>query len=63
MIYVITSDCNQCGACEAGCETGAIKQGETQNTIDITICSECGECADICPFQAIVVETEVAAGR
>jgi len=62
MSYVITSECNQCGACEAACETGAIKAEKTQNTIDVTICIECGVCADACPFQAIVFEEEAAQG-
>lgn len=60
MTYTITSDCSRCGACESVCETGAIKEGEKQNTIDITICIECGICADSCPFQAIVFEEEAA---
>jgi ferredoxin len=56
MTYVITKVCNQCGACVAGCESGAIQEGPDQNTIDVTFCIECGICAANCPFQAIVFE-------
>jgi ferredoxin len=61
MPYVITSDCQQCGACAAGCESKAIQEGPDKTTIDITICVECGVCADNCPFQAIVFEEELEA--
>jgi len=60
MPYVITSDCNQCGACVSGCETGAIKEKQDRNRIGATICIECGVCADNCPFQAIVFEEDAA---
>jgi len=62
MPYAITNDCDQCGACEAGCESRAIKEGPDHSVIDITICVECGVCADNCPFQAIVFEEEAKAG-
>jgi len=63
MPYVVTGECNQCGACIAGCESGAIREGETQSTIDVTLCIECGTCKQNCPFDAIIFveETEVAA--
>ncbi len=54
MPYVVTSECIQCGACAAGCESGAITEGETQSHIDVNICVECGTCAANCPVQAIV---------
>lgn len=60
MPYVVTSGCNLCGACIAGCEDGAIKEGEIQAEIDIVLCIECGICATNCPFQAIVFEEEKA---
>jgi ferredoxin len=61
MPYLITSACNQCGACEAGCENHAIRGGPDRNIIDTTICVECGVCADNCPFQAIIFEDEAKA--
>ena len=61
MPYIVTSACILCGACEAGCETGAIQEGETQSCIDIDICIECGTCAQNCPEEAIIFveDTEV----
>jgi ferredoxin len=61
MPYVITIECNQCGTCAAGCEGGAIQEGQDQNTINVTICIECGICAANCPFEAIFFEEEVSA--
>ena len=63
MPYIITADCILCGACEAGCEVGAITEGETQSHIDLDICIECGTCEHNCPVEAIVFvdDTEVVA--
>jgi ferredoxin len=63
MPYVVTVECNQCGACIAGCESGAIREGETQSIIDAELCVECGTCERNCPFEAIIFveDTEVAA--
>ncbi len=61
MPYIITDGCNQCGACEAACESHAIKEGPDHSVIDIAICVECGVCADCCPFEAIVFEEETKA--
>jgi len=54
MPYVVTADCIQCGACVAGCEAGAIQEGETQSHIDPNLCIECGTCARNCPVEAIL---------
>ena len=54
MPYVVTEECILCGACVAGCEAGAIKEGETQSHIDVTICIECGTCQMNCPSDAII---------
>ncbi len=62
MPYVVTSDCILCGACAAGCESGAITEGETQSHIDVDLCVECGTCAANCPVQAIVYVDEVEGG-
>lgn len=59
MPYVVTSECILCGACMAGCETGAITEGETQSHIDVTICIECGNCQINCPSEAIIWVDEV----
>jgi ferredoxin len=58
MPYVVTSECILCGACEAGCDVGAITEGETQMHIDVTICVECGTCERNCPSDAIHFEEE-----
>jgi ferredoxin len=58
MPFVITDKCISCGACVAGCETGAITEGDTQSHIDITICIECGTCQSNCPSDAIIFVEE-----
>jgi ferredoxin len=58
MPYIVTDACAQCGACVAGCESGAITEGETQSHIDVAICVECGTCMRNCPFDAIIYQTE-----
>ena len=62
MVYVVTNECNLCGACIAACEYAAIKEGETQAIIDPVLCVECGCCAENCPFQAIESVEEEKAG-
>ena len=59
MPYVVTSECILCGACVAGCETGAITEGDTQSHIDVAICIECGKCQTNCPSDAIIWVDEV----
>ena len=54
MPYIITEECENCGACVAGCETEAITEGESRAHIDITRCIECGTCELNCPTGAIV---------
>jgi ferredoxin len=58
MPYIVTSDCIQCGACVAGCESNAITDGDTQSNIDVTICIECGTCKLNCPSDAIIFVEE-----
>ncbi len=64
MPYVVTDNCVQCGACAAGCGTGAIQEGNgrTRTAIDVAICIECGLCAADCPFQAIIFVEQVESG-
>lgn len=59
MPYIVTSECILCGACVAGCETGAITEGDTQSHIDVAICIECGKCQTNCPSDAIIWVDEV----
>ncbi len=58
MPYVVTSECILCGACISGCESDAIKEGETQAMIDVEICVECGTCKRNCPSDAIIFVDE-----
>ena len=48
MTYTITDACCECGACEATCPKGAIKEGERHYEIDASICTGCGTCASLC---------------
>jgi ferredoxin len=54
MPYVVTSECILCGACESGCESDAITEGDTQAHIDVNVCIECGTCERNCSSGAIV---------
>ncbi len=58
MPYRVTDACILCGACVAGCPTGAAQEGETQCEIDVNICIECGTCEQNCPSGAIVFVEE-----
>ena len=54
MPYYVTSECILCGACEVGCESDAITEGETLAHIDIDLCIECGTCELNCVSDAII---------
>ena len=61
MSYLVTSECQKCGACAAACESEAIKEDSDKYTIDVTLCIECGICVSSCPFEAIIIQEEVPA--
>ena len=65
MPYVVTDQCILCGACEVGCESNAITEGETQAHIDVNLCVECGTCERNCPSDAIIFveESELETGQ
>ena len=55
--YEITNACRGCLAhrCEDACKFGAISYDENHvGHIDKTKCKECGSCAKVCPYTAIV---------
>ena len=54
MPYVVTKECENCGACIAGCETKAISERDELAHIDVSRCHECGTCEMNCPVGAIV---------
>ena len=71
MAYKITSDCNNCGACEPECPNTAISMGADIFEIKAEACTECvgfhgqPQCAVVCPVDACMtdpdhVETEEA---
>lgn len=60
MPYIVTDACILCGACVAGCESGAITEGETRSVINVELCVECGTCERNCPSEAIVFVEEAA---
>ncbi|MEK7692296.1 MAG: YfhL family 4Fe-4S dicluster ferredoxin [Bdellovibrionota bacterium] len=66
MSYKITSDCNNCGACEPECPNNAISMGDSIYTINSSACTECvafhakPQCADVCPVDACITDPEHA---
>ncbi|MCS7179566.1 MAG: 4Fe-4S binding protein [Anaerolineae bacterium] len=60
MPYKVTDKCILCGACVAGCPTGAvtIADGDTQSRINPDVCIECGTCEENCPVEAIIYVDE-----
>lgn len=59
MPYLVTDECILCGACVAGCPSGAIVEDETKSRILVELCIECGTCEQNCPSGAIIwVELE-----
>lgn len=55
--FVIKScdvSCIACGMCERACEAGAIKVIDNVAIIDYSICTRCGNCADVCPRKVII---------
>lgn len=65
MAYKITEDCIACGACEAGCPTNSISEGdEGIYVINWETCVECvghydePQCASVCPVDACVPDPD-----
>ena len=53
--FVVTDNCQKCmgKACQNACKFGAITMGRDRAHIDPSICKECGQCAQACPYNAI----------
>jgi NAD-dependent dihydropyrimidine dehydrogenase PreA subunit len=53
--YLVTEECRGCGACLLTCAEHAIRpQGRTLIVLG-DLCSQCGECVEVCPADAIEV--------
>ena len=53
--FVVTDNCQKCmgKACQNACKFGAITMGRDRAHIDPSVCKECGQCAQACPYNAI----------
>lgn len=59
MPYIITNDCIMCDACLPECPEDAITAGDPVYIIDQFKCTDCGDCAEVCPTEACIpVEDE-----
>lgn len=64
MAYKITSDCNNCSACEPECPNSAISAGDDIFEINPSACTECvgfhnePRCAAVCPVAACISDPE-----
>lgn len=54
MAHKITDECIMCGACEPECPENAISEGEDVYVIDPELCTDCGNCAEVCPVDCCV---------
>jgi ferredoxin len=52
--YIITNDCIMCDACLPECPEGAISAGDPIYKIHAQLCTDCGDCAEVCPTEACV---------
>ncbi len=58
----VTEDCDVCGFCvqRFECPALVLDEGAERVRIDRTVCSDCGVCVQVCPKQALVVQTPPA---
>lgn len=54
MAYKITDDCILCDACVPECPEDAITAGDPKYIIDPIKCTDCGDCAEVCPTEACI---------
>jgi len=59
LAYIITNDCIMCDACLPECPEDAITAGDPVYLINARLCTDCGDCAEVCPTEACIpVEDE-----
>lgn len=51
-----SSGCIGCKICEKNCEVGAIKVTDNVASIDFSLCTSCGVCAEKCPSKIIKIK-------
>jgi ferredoxin len=54
LAYIITNDCIMCDACLPECPENAITAGDPVYVINPHLCTDCGNCAEVCPTEACV---------
>ncbi len=54
MAYIITDDCIMCDACLPECPEDAITASDPKYIIDPKKCTDCGDCAEVCPTEACI---------
>ncbi len=54
MAYTITEECILCDACLPECPEDAITAGDPVYIIDPEKCTDCGDCAEVCPTEACI---------
>lgn len=59
-IVLVEDKCKKCGLCKKTCTDYITVQGhyDLAATNDTAVCIHCGQCASVCPFDAIVERTE-----
>jgi len=54
LAYTITEECILCDACLPECPEDAITAGDPVYIIDPEKCTDCGDCAEVCPTEACI---------
>ncbi|MCD6161358.1 MAG: 4Fe-4S binding protein [candidate division Zixibacteria bacterium] len=52
MAYIINDECILCDVCISECPENAIIIGDPKYVIIAELCTDCGNCAEVCPVEA-----------